>query len=119
MNKLLLFLLLSISINSFSQKIETYKNSAGVWNEKLEKFEFVDFIYAKINFNIGSITIETNDQISSIYKIYKKDKIGKDIYYNCIDEKKRNCIVSIVSQTNDSYIVVLYDKISYIYFIGG
>lgn len=121
--KIILILLFLLTSPVFSQNlsdsqsiIQTYKNSAGIWNTKSETFDFNDFIYADIKFIFDrGKSIIAFDQVESIYKIITTSSRSRT--YNCIDNKNRECVISIVSNDNESYIVILYDKIAYIYYI--
>ncbi len=126
----LIITVLLITLKSFSQiHISTYRNTAGVSKDsvgkQLDKIKFLEFIYAEINFIVNESCIVVNDSSKSFYTIIEnlpieEDKLKKCLNFNCIDEQNRPCVFSIINNKIDksSYIMVTYEKVTYIYSIN-
>ena len=130
MSKLFLSItLLLISFASFCQEkitLNTYKNTVGLWNSYSEKFIFEEkYNYNDINFTITNAYIQVDDVAKSLYRIIKEHpkKISGNsevVTAECLDEQNRKCSFSIViDKLNDiSYIMIIYEKICYVYIIS-
>lgn len=105
--------------------VHTDRNMSGTWNSYTKKYSYGDVNNANITFNFYGKYISANDNSNSIYRIVKK---SKDIYeesykifgWECYDEQNRSCSFSITKyydpETPD-IIMVIYQKIAFIYFI--
>ena len=123
--KTVFIFLLIISNNLFSQSIliKTYRNTYSVWNDSIKSYKFDKFIFSDIEFKVEGKLISSNDESKSIYQIFDEkiedSEKKKVITFYCSDEIKRKCQFSLIIDKIDdkSYIIIDYEKVSYIYSI--
>lgn len=113
--KYLLITLMFICGHSFAQNktITSYKNTVG--NISGDSIIWEDFLINPMTFTFTDLSISVNDKIGSVYKILNKLSTKKTTIYNCVDEKNRNCKLSVVDDILHSYIMVSYEKVVYLY----
>lgn len=120
----LLFFALLFFFNSYSQtRVETYKNCFGYYNYYSKQFDLGDYHYANITFTFYPDYISADDNAHSVYRIIRT--YPEEIYsgyrmttIQCLDEKNRDCKVSLVKYNDGSLSVdLLYDDRGYIYVV--
>jgi hypothetical protein len=127
MKKIIIILLLvaiNIGVNAQETVVQTYKNAIGRKNTYTDKYVFEEPTYSDITFYFGDTYVRVNDQVNSLYRTISDrfdsvDPTYKSIWWKCIDEKNRQCVVSlmIMKDTGSKIIAIIYDKILYAYYI--
>jgi hypothetical protein len=125
MKKLILFLaVVFTSITTFSQAdINTNYSYSGWWNPSKNNFEWEDKTSTSIKFTFRGDTIYSSDKGISFYKVIKlyptdSTERFKIIKSECKDEKGIFCSFSIkIYSDSDKYVIIMYEKLCYIYHI--
>ena len=126
MKKFLLFLLLSISANViFSQTyLRAYSLTVGKVNKETNSINWDEKVKTDpilIKFKEGKVTIfSKTEQVYRITggKTVKKNYRSSFVQYDCVDERDKKCIVSVMNlkEVSDVFCVgVGYDDITWFY----
>lgn len=120
----LILIAINIGANAQETLVQTYKNTIGRKNIYTDKYVFGEPIYSDINFYFGDTYVRVNDQSHSLYRTISdrfdsSDPTYKSIWWKCVDEKNRQCVVSlmIMKDTGSKVIAIIYDNILYAYYI--
>jgi hypothetical protein len=116
-----LILILVVVLSSFVSKaqdvMDTYAVEIGYWQEKDQDWYFDDFKMCEVSFIIQGKMIIANDMNKSTYYLYNMLLDEKDMTsWNAIDEKDRECVISMALKDDYRYFIVIYDDICYRYY---
>lgn len=120
-----LFAILCISSQAQETEIHTYKNKLGRKNVFTDEYVYETPMYGSITFYISSGYVRANDKAKSLYRftsepIQYDERTYKSVSWRCIDENNNDCIFTIMSMKDSDVrvISIMYNTISYVYYIG-
>jgi hypothetical protein len=119
MKKLFLILMLAmVSLVSNAQTtIEAYASEFGVWDSETEEWFWDDFKACEITFLLEDGRMYASDLAGSVYLLYDRIANRREyVSWSAVDETQTDCVVTISSSTDGSYVIVMYDDICYRYY---
>jgi hypothetical protein len=119
MKKLLLLFILSIALVSRAQEsLESNALQIGHWNDSLEKYVYGEVKSCDVKFLLQGDIIIANDVAESIYNTYETiENSENSASWKALDGWGREVIVSLCFIEDGSFFLVLYDDVSYKYFL--
>jgi hypothetical protein len=98
---LILLLYTPVFSNTPDEIFITHKNTVGIWNTKLKKYVYEDFLNKNLTFSFSNNKIYVNDEVKTCYIINKVLLNNyKELKLSCKDAKKT--YIFIVDKTTKS-----------------
>ncbi len=118
MKKVLLaavFVVLSF-VGTAQEFINTFALEVGYWNSYTEKWMWESRTSCNVSFILQGPSIVSNDKAKSTYYTYETLSYNDTgASWSALDEKQRECMISIQINTYENYFVVMYYDICYRY----
>lgn len=107
-------LLIFFSFEFYCQTyIQSYALDIGHWNNNYRKWDWESTKKCNVLFTLQGDVILSNDKANSTYYTYETINKGS---WKALDEKRRECIISIVYNEPDyCFLIVIYNDICYRY----
>lgn len=118
MRKFLLtaFVVMLTFVGTAQEVINSYALDVGYWNIYTEEWDWETRKKCDVSFILQGDLIISNDLVKSTYYTYQT--LTNDDFlasWLALDEKRRECMVSIKINANNNYFVVVYSDICYRY----
>jgi hypothetical protein len=103
-------------IGTAQETIKTYALDIGYWNEYNQDWTWDARKPCNVIFYLQGPTIISNDNAKSTYYTFDSWSVDiNEIYWSALDEKKRDCVVSMKNNISNNYFVVIYPDICFRY----
>lgn len=104
---------IAFNVNCKAQTlIKTSSYEVGYWNDYTNSWDWKERKPCSINFVLQGNLILSDDNAKSTYYIYQIiDNTFPDASWKALDEKKRQCVISIISKSNYTYFTIMYDNL--------
>ena len=112
-----MLLILTVFVSKAQDIIDTYGIEIGYWQERDAEWYFDDFTLCEVSFIIQGKMIIANDMSKSTYYLYETLLDERDMTsWTAIDEKDRDCVISMAVKDDYRFFIVMYDDICYRYY---